>query len=218
MFNKHVISGLTISVTLLTLAGCAAPASIPTAPRDPSGTRYRAGDYVVYRYTGAFTPLPVTLSEQVIKQQGNRLEIYVLAERGEERLEWVQVVTDTPENQRNNVLDQLYLLEHGKRVLLENKDNKDAMRLYRWTLIMPEGRARDRDRDPCEKYFGGRTFACICDTGENTWRGEEIGFEGTTCPGFLWTHGPARMWSTDSEETVYKMEVKEFGRKPLSDG
>lgn len=208
---------LVMSMALLTtLAGCAGLAPPQTAPRDPSGTSYRPGDYVVYRYTGAFTPRPVTLSEQVIKQQGSRLEIYVLAERGDERLEWVQVVTDTPDNQKNNMLDELYLLEHGQRVRLQNRNNEDALRLFRWTMIMPEGRPRDRELEPCEKYFGGRTFVCFCETGDNTWRGEEIAFEATRCPGFLWTHGPARMWFTDSEQIVYKMEVKEFGRKPLS--
>ena len=171
---------------------------------------------MVYRYTGAFTPRPVTLSEQVIKQRGNALEIYVLAERGEERREWIQVVTDTPENQGSNKVDELYELFQGRRVRLENKDNTDALRLFRWTMIFPEGRARDRQREPCEKYFGGRTFICHCETGENTWRGKEIAFEGSTCPAFLWTNGPARMWLSDSGETVYKMEVKEFGRKPLA--
>lgn len=171
-----------------------------TAP----STRYRQGDFIVYRYSGAFSSAPVTLREEVRAQEGNRLRIDVTATRGAEERRWIQVLTDTPENQRNNVIDALYELIDGKPVKLEHKDNRDAFRLYEWILVMPEGRATDLQQGPCERVLGGTRSACTCTTGKNSWPGRAIHFEEAECPDFLWTHADGRFWDPSSGEDVHR--------------
>lgn len=100
------------SVEPLTAAGVA-------GARQPGpATRYRVGDYIVYRYSGAFSTAPVLLREGVRAQQGNRLRIDVTLTRGDEVRRWIQVLTDTAENQQNNVIDGLYEVIDGEAVTL----------------------------------------------------------------------------------------------------
>lgn len=179
-----------------------------------STTRYRPGDFIVYRYSGAFSPAPVTLREEVRAQDGNRLRIDVTATRGAEERRWIQVLTDTPENQRNNVIDALYEIIDGKPIRLENHDNRDAFRLYEWILIMPEGRATDVAQAPCERVIGGTRSACTCTTGKNSWHGRAVHFEVAECPDFLWTHADGRFWDPASGEDVHRTEIIEAGRAP----
>ncbi len=94
---------------------------------------YRIGDQVTYRYSGSYSAVPVTLEERVLAKEGLQLTIEVQATRGAEQLTWVQVVTDTAENQRAGVVDALYEVVDGERRLLANAcanaDNADLMRL-----------------------------------------------------------------------------------------
>ncbi|MBI1945406.1 MAG: hypothetical protein HYS27_06905 [Deltaproteobacteria bacterium] len=204
------------------ITACAAPAAVdqpanPVAADAPSPaaptTRYRVGDFVVYRYSGGFSPTPVVLREEVRAQEGNRLRIDVTATRGAEELRWIQVLTDTPENQRNNVIDALYEVKDGTPVKLDNPDNRDAFRLYQWTLIMPEGRATDVKQAPCERDIGSVKYACSCTTGKNTWHGRAVEFEDVECPEFLWTHASGRFGDVAGGEDVHRADVVEVGRR-----
>ena len=116
-------------VLVLGLVACAGAPPAPSSAAVEPRTRYRVGDFVVYRYSGAFTTAPVELREEVRAQEGERLRIDVTLARGSERSRWVQVLTDTPENQRNNVIDALYELVNEHAVRLDNVDNRDAFRL-----------------------------------------------------------------------------------------
>lgn len=103
-------------VVALVLVACGGAAPPPVqAQRSVVTTRYRKGDYVTYRYAGLFTPEPVELRERVVAQDGNRLTLDITATRGTQQLHWEQIVTDTPDNQRNNVVDALYEYVGGAR-------------------------------------------------------------------------------------------------------
>ena len=52
-------------------------------------TRYRVGDFAVYRYQGAALEEPVTLREEVVAQQGNRLRFDVTAIRASGQRAWI---------------------------------------------------------------------------------------------------------------------------------
>lgn len=218
---KH--TPLVVALLPTVLASCATPTAIDeqAAPRAPDAapaaapsTRYRVGDFVVYRYSGAFSPVPVVLRELVRAQEGHRLRIDVTATRGAEELRWIQVLTDTPENQRNNVIDALYQVNDGTPVKLDNHDNRDAFRLYQWTLIMPEGRAVDVKQHACERSIGDVSYACTCTTGKNSWHGRALEFEEVECPDFLWTHAGGRFGDAASGEDVHRTEIIEVGRVP----
>ncbi len=210
-----------VAVCALVSAGCASPGAVdrPTAPgtTDPAApttprTRYRVGDFIVYRYGGAFTPVPIELREEVRAQEGERLRIDVTLRMGDESSRWVQVLTDTPANQQSNVIDGLYELVDDKAVKLDNPDNRDAFRLYQRTLIMPEGRATDVAEASCTRTIGDASYACTCTTGKNTWQGRAIQFELARCDEFLWTHGPSRFWDAATGEDVHRTEVVAVGR------
>lgn len=98
------------------IVSCGGP-QFPAETRAGSTTRYRPGDYIVYRYSGSYSEQPVFLEERIERVEGNRLWIHVIASRGEERREWIQVVTDTAENQEHNRIDELSKCAKASRSL-----------------------------------------------------------------------------------------------------
>jgi hypothetical protein len=191
------------SLVLLFAAGCA------------SGTRYRVGDTVTYHYSGDALCTPVELRESVVAREGDRLRIDVTARRGAEVRSWVQVLTDSPENQRANRLDALYEeAPDGRLVRLENPDNRDLYRLYEWTVVDPDGKASEVEKAPCERTLG-TTYACTCTRGRNAWKGRPVRFESATCPGFVWTHAGSRFWDEETGADVLRVEVKQSSRDPV---
>lgn len=205
------------TVVLAITAACASTGSADAGREHDAGTRYQVGDYVVYRYSGAFTPAPVSLREVVLEREGDRLVIEVTATRASEQRRWLQVVTDTPENQRNNVVDELYEVVGGSKIRLENRDNLDLYRLYEWVVLQPDGKAAEVTTRRGEFSVSGKTFACEVSAGKNSWRGKQVRFEMQECPTFLWTHGPGRFWVDDTGEDIMRVEVVEAGRKGSGD-
>lgn len=195
-----------------TASDAAAPGALTTAsPTRQPTTRYRVGDYVVYRYSGGALPAALTLREQVRAQEGNRLRIDVTLSGGPTDQRWVQVLTDTPENQANNVIDALYEWQGQSLVKLANQQNADAFRLYQPTLFMPDGAAKDASEAACEQTVAGQQHACTCRRGSNRWQAKPVTFVEAVCPGFLWTNA-AGTFVDASGAVVYKMEVVETGR------
>ena len=202
-----------LTITLCILVGACTGQQRPTpGPTSPS-TRYRVGDFVVYQYEGMYTEQPVVFREEIRAQEGNRLRIDIRVVRGEEERRWTQVVTDTPENQRNNVIDALYEWQSDRVVQLANESSRDLLRLYEWTIIIPDGRATDVQSAPCGRELGDTRFACTCTSGRNTWRGKTIRFEDSKCSEFLWTNGPGRFWEEATGLDVLSVQVLEFGHQ-----
>jgi hypothetical protein len=191
------------------VAGCAASPREPTRSAVAAATRYRVGDRVVYRYGGATLHAPVMLTERIVAQTGNRLEIEVTAVRGEETRQWVQLVTDTPENQRNDVIDELYEVVDGQRRRLSNEGNRDVMRMYEWTLPAMEGALRFERNDAVTIDFGGQRHTCTRETNRATIAGRPARFIRHTCPSFLWTNGPALFRDDENGEVLWQVEVVE---------
>jgi hypothetical protein len=175
-------------------------------PPTAAPTRYRVGDRVEYTMSGEFSPSPVKLVETVVAKQDDRLRIDVEISRGADTRRFAQVLTDTPENEENNVLDALYELKpDGGAVALD--PHADLMRVYEWTLIKPDGKASDVKSGRCDKAFTGSTYECACTTGRNVWHGRPVRFENAVCPDFLWTHGPARFWDEATGGDILRAEV-----------
>lgn len=193
---------------LLLAMGCATAAPAPR--KGAPATRYRVGDFIVYRYSGAFTAEPVLLREEIVSQEGNRLEIDVTATRGEERRRWIQVVTDTPENQSGNVVDELYEVVGGERKRLDNPGNRELLRLYEWTVLTPDGPATETGSERRTIRLAGKAFDCEVRLGSIPWRGRPLRLETSRCPDLVWTHGPARFWE-DGKGDVWRAEIVELG-------
>lgn len=219
--TRTTASCLMLLLALPAGSGCrssvepARPARTATPP--PPGapaTRYRVGDFVEYRYRGTFTAAPVVFRETVRAQEGNRLRIDIVVTRGSEERRWVQILTDTPENQRNNVIDALYEWKDGRYVKLGGELMREAFRLYAWTILMPDGRATDVAQRACTQVIAGTSYACRCTTGKNALRGKALRFEDSVCPDFLWTHGPGFFVDAATGEDILRMEVGAAGRDP----
>ena len=191
----------------LIACGCAA-APIAGA----AGTRYRLGDFVVYHYGGPALAEPVTLREEVTAQEGNRLRIDVTATRKTGTRAWVQLLTDTPENQHDNVVDAVWEKADAGFVKLENAKNRDLYRLYEWTLFMPDKPMHGVTQEPCREGVAGRRLACTCRFGLTTYKGASVRVKESECPDFLWTHGPSDVWPVEGEP-VFFVEVVEAGRR-----
>ena len=113
----------------------------------------------------------------------------MIATRGEERRRWVQVLTDTPENQENNVIDELWVEREGELVRLENKGNAEVYRLYSWTLPPQLEAPSPGPTQEATLTLGEETLSCTASTGTAKLQGQPVSFSFLTCPDFLWTHG-----------------------------
>lgn len=193
--------------------GSASASAAATPPAAEPGTRYRIGDYVVYRYDGSALPAPVTLTEEIVAQQGLRLEIQVTARRGTEQRRWIQVVTDTPENRSNDVVDELYLVENGQRKRLANENDADVYRLYQWIIPPVEGPLRDVQKTERAVDVAGQRYELTCATGRQTIDGKEADVEMCDGEAFLWTKAKTMMRAVDGGEVLYRVSVQDAGRR-----
>jgi hypothetical protein len=216
------VKNVLVACTCLVLAACggtkkppppvATPAPAPSRGA-PNETKYKVGDFVVYRFSGAYSEKPVEMREEVIEIKGNRLAIDVKATRGRETRHWIQVVTDTEENQRKSIVDELYVVRpDGTRQRIPNEQNAGLIRLYEWVLVMASGRGQERITEPCKVTFLDKTFDCLCEKSTHTWRARTIKSEDRRCKDFLWTNAPSRWWDPASDEDVWKVEVLDASR------
>jgi hypothetical protein len=63
----------------------AAPAPDATASEAETTGARKAGDFIVYRFTGSFRKTPLTLTERVIDRRGAMLTVDITAEEGESK-------------------------------------------------------------------------------------------------------------------------------------
>ncbi len=188
-----------------------APPSGP-AVAQPTTSGHRVGDMVVYEYSGAFAAVPVVLREEITAADGARLTITVTARSGDERREWVQVVTDTRENRTNNVVDELYEVVDGERVRLENEGNQDLMRLYEWTLPSCQPPAEPLPPEERTVAIGADRFRCTCDRQAMACGDAPSTMTTCECPEFLWGHGFGEVRETETGEVYWQVRVLEHER------
>jgi hypothetical protein len=174
-------------------------------------TQYRVGDFVVYSYTGEALPQPVELREEIVQRDGLRLHIQVEARRGSQVRRWVQVVTDTPENQANNVIDELHELIGSERRRLANKDNRDAYRLYEWTFP-PSFKGRGEPTPFSHTVsIEARPMSADCQRRPVAVGETPAIMENCTSPAFLWTHVFGRLYRESDNTTPWQVSVESSG-------
>jgi hypothetical protein len=196
---------------LMIASSCATTPESGAAPVAHPSTNYRVGDFVVYSYTGEALPKPVKLREEIVQHEGLRLEIQVEARRGNEVQRWIQVVTDTPENQANNVIDELYELNGSERRRLVNKDNRDVYRLYAWTLPPSiKGRGEPTSFSRTISLEGHPVQADCQRIPVEAGEAPAI-METCTSPAFLWTNIQGRLYRESDNTTLWQVSVESSG-------
>jgi hypothetical protein len=177
-------------------------------------TRYQKGDYIVYEYGGTQCPVIVVLAEEILEKKGNVLTIEVEVFRGKERKHWIQVVTDTPENQKNGIVDELYEIIEGEKIRLENDDNNAVRELYRW-VIPPEGERLSKAVLVQKRLvLPGRYYVTAqCARHMEQINGRPVRVERCLSGEFLWTNISVSMVDTQNQEIIYYMKVMKWGNK-----
>lgn len=195
---------------LLLAAACAGGAK--TSSTEPV-TRYRVGDEITYRYEGSFSAQPVMLHERIVSRAGNVLRIAVTAKRGDGGLQWIQQVTDTPENQKAEKVDALEVLVEGTWKSVP-PTREELYRLYAWTIPPVDGAPADVTRENITEPIAGTPFACDAERGRfvNTEKGTALKFRFVTCPGFLWTNGPAEIVDEGTGQLLWSRSVVAVGK------
>lgn len=166
----------------------------------------------MYRYDGSFSQDPVILREEVIQREGLRLTIDVRATRGSDELHWIQVVTDTPENRDNNVIDELYEVMDGARMRLPNEGNADLLRLYAWTLPACGPPAAPLPSETRALTIGTTPMNCTCERQRMQCDGVSSEMTSCDCPDLLWTHGFGEVLRAGEATPYWRMVVGEQAR------
>ncbi len=181
----------------------------------PSTSRYRAGDFIVYRYTGSALDSEVRLSEKVIAREGLKLEIEVVARRGGKERRWIQVVTDTPKNQKTNKVDELFEIVDGNRVKLNSEDPKELYRLYAWVVPPLQGKPQRLRKETRQLMVAGKATTARCGVFSVKAGGRDAEMVDCESDELVWTN--ALTLITAGSETLYRMDVVDVGRRaPLS--
>jgi hypothetical protein len=203
----------------LLVTACAAPRSTASSREPTAGgeegaatTRHELGGYVVYRYEGTYTAAPVTLEETITALDGLRLTIEVTATRGDESRRWIQVVTDTEENRRNNVVDELYEVIDGERRALDAHDVRELLRLYAWTLPSCGPFEEPPDPEPRSIDIGGASHECRCVPARTICDGAAATSITCECPDFAWGNAYGEVILDGAEgEPMWRVRVTESG-------
>ena len=209
--RRGVVSGPTLA-SMEGVTERAPDARVAATSGGSSETRYRAGDWVVYRYSGSALPEPVTLHEAIESVDGARLSIVVTMTRGAETRRFVQVVTDTEANRAAGIVDELWAIDGDRRTRLPNTRNADLLRLYDWVLLPLEGAVEEESSAEQARAFAGEHHSCRVRSGVRRLGARRVRFEESECAAFLWTHGPARYVDADSGEILEEVEVSAAGR------
>jgi len=196
-------AGPTNSAEPLANTSSAAPRSGAEQP----SSAYAVGDRVVYSYDGSFSERPVVLTEEVVAVEGLQLTITVSVTRGSDELHWIQVVTDTPDNRDNNVIDELYEVVDGERVRLANEGMTDIMRLYAWTLPPCGPPVEPLSAETREVMIAGMQTSCTCERQRMQCDGQTSEMTSCDCPDFVWAHGYGEVTRRDEHLPFWRVRV-----------
>ncbi|OGS09200.1 MAG: hypothetical protein A2270_06470 [Elusimicrobia bacterium RIFOXYA12_FULL_51_18] len=178
----------------------------------PETSKYEAGDYVIYKYYGSYRPEPVILTEKILSKTGNKLEILVDWKSGKEGRSWKQVVTDTPFNQKNSIIDKLVRIENGKETELPNKDNLDLFKLYEGTYLMPQHSPRLINEEKKNLPVGNDNYLCRVRVYKTKVMGRHADMTVTDSEEFKWTN-VSSSYKDSRGGLIYAVEVLEHGNR-----
>ena len=200
---RHLVSFAWLAWTLVACGG--APAAGSTTPEAAtSGTRYRVGDYVVYRYFGRHIgPEPRLLMEEVVSQEGDTLVIEVtLTEAHTVLRRWRQTVIDTEANRAANHVEALCEFQGDVCVVLANEGDADLLRMYEGLIVTPDAPPSASEETIALHTVGGVEMSCTDRVTRVLVAGEAIDITETECPDFLWTSAGASFVRADKRNLL----------------
>ncbi|MBN8614953.1 MAG: hypothetical protein J0L92_30415 [Deltaproteobacteria bacterium] len=174
------------------------------------GTRYRVGDYVVYRFSGSRFATPLLMREEVTDQDGDRLtiEVTVSQEGGGIVRRWAQELIDTPENQAANRIEALCVFDGDA---CHDQPVETLPQLYADVVVSPDAPPTNVSESMETRPIGPLQLECSVRSGDTTIAGRPTRFEELRCPEFLWTNGNAAFVDVESGDFVVQVDIAEFG-------
>lgn len=173
------------------------------------GTRYRVGDYVVYRFSGSMLASPLLMREEVTDQDGDRLTIEVSVTRdGETLRHWAQELIDTPENQAANHIEALCVFEGAA---CHEQPVEMLPQLYAETVVSPDAPPTGITEATETRPIGPLQLECRVRRGQALFGGRPATFEELRCPDFLWTNGNAAFVDAQTGDFLLQVDIAEFG-------
>ncbi len=173
------------------------------------GTRYRVGDYVVYRYSGSHVGEPILMREEITDQDEDHLTIEVtLTRNGEVVRHWAQEVIDTPENQAADRIESLCVFEG---TACHEQPVEMLPQLYADLQLSPDGAPTGVEQVTETRPVGPLQLACTVRRGDAAVGGRPVRFEASRCPEFLWTNAASAFLDASTGEFVLAVDVAEFG-------
>ncbi|MEC9072830.1 MAG: hypothetical protein VX938_10640, partial [Myxococcota bacterium] len=121
-------------------------------------SRFSVGDYVAYSYTGELLEQDVTIGEQVLAVDGDRLTLLVQARRGDERMRWIQVVRDRDDPRAPPAVEGVYRINGDELEALEASDREALLEVYDWVLPPSGGGLREVRKRPETVTVGSATY------------------------------------------------------------
>jgi hypothetical protein len=171
------------------------------------------GDYVAYSYKGVLLDQEVTIGEQVLAVDGDRLTLLVQARRGEDRMRWIQVVRDRDDPRAPPDVEGVYRIKGDDLEVLDASAREALLEVYDWVLP-PRGEGLREVRKRLETVTVGQTeYEANCFDAEQALDGETIAFTACISDGFLWRNLYVRLVSA-TETLLYEAKVVESARKP----
>jgi len=201
---------LPIGILFVLLAACGG--ATPHAETATATTRYRVGDYVVYRYAGRLIgPEPMHLMEEVIAQDGDRLVIEVTLTRGHDTVRaWRQTLVDTAENRASRYLEALCRIEGDTCTPLDDPSGAGSMAMYEGLSITPDAPATEVTESDVPLDVGGTEMTCHLRQSSITHEGDALTMKEYECAGLLWGHGGALVETPDKRRVLH-VTVESFG-------
>jgi hypothetical protein len=183
----------------------------PIALKDPENAALarKAGDFVVFRYTGSFRKAPLTLTERIVAKEGSVLVIdFTLAEGKKE--ETLRVRMDFTPGGRGEIFD-IARMEKGVEKA-SSKDAYDAMMAK--TIVVADANEEDLGTETMNVTVGGQQIAAT-KTSYRVLVGKSIATMSIThADGFSWGDLGGEIKAKDGA-LLYRAELVEVGNSDV---
>jgi hypothetical protein len=171
------------------------------------------GDYVVYRTVQLRNGKEETihLLERVDEKHCRRIVLHDWLVRADERREWKMFLTDTPQNQANNVADGVTERTPTGWVTLKNQANADLRRLFD-TGVDVDGPTELVSKRELSCRVAKRSYSCTTKTTRGAVQGVPVIITCRTSSDFLWTNLGCEFVRMVDGKQIFRMEILDVGR------
>ena len=209
-FARLALPLLLVSLVPCTFACTLSGSTLGGLGGEPEATgSLRVGDFVVYRYSGLFSPDPVTLRMEVLSREGDAIEIEYLMGRGEERRQWIEIL-DVGLEREFPTLKALFEVVDGQRV---SRPTSDQNQMLEWSRPQLDGFPREmRPAATVTLRIAGKPHECEVSRGTGQVDGQAISISTFQCPLFPWWNPGSEMVFVETGRPFHVMEVVDYSR------